>query len=215
MGSKFAGTDVVRGALVVIVAFALGVFVMTKLTADDSSTSTQQEAADDEFADPTSEIRTGQTNKGGFEVDPSLSSQITPPGATTTATPETTTDEMPTTTAAPTTTVIKPKDVNTYTVVVLNGVDGAAGIAGASADILNEAGFQMAPSGNATDRSVEESAIFYAEGFEIDAQQVANVFKAPATVIKPLPADSLAEDQGDASIVVLLGSDGQLREIAS
>lgn len=111
---------------------------------------------------------------------------------TTTAAPSTTTS-----TTTTTVTVIEVRPPEEITVVVLNSV-GTAGLARRVTDLLDELGYNTLEPDNYEPR-LDQSAIWYKEGFGPEAQDLAANFPDAATEFNP---DGLPE----ADIVVLLGA---------
>ena len=127
------------------------------------------------------------------------------PGVTSKPTGKTTTTPVPavTTTLVPTTTTVSLVGVK---ILVLNG-SGVAGSAAKWATGLTANGITTTP-GNAKKADYKTSAIYYAAGFDKQAEAVH--LKVPSLPVGgPLPtgADVLIDDPAGAGIIILLGQD--------
>ncbi len=96
------------------------------------------------------------------------------------------------------------------TVLVLNGA-GAKGIAGRGSAILQEAGYEVLAPRNAN--FLGPSKIFYTEGFEEAANGVAGAYSVDAAaVVAPLdPANPPINDTRGADVIVVVGEDGLIQ----
>ena len=101
----------------------------------------------------------------------------------------------------------EPADV---TVLVLNGA-GAKGIAGRGSAILQEAGYDVLAPRNAT--FLGPSRVLYTEGFDDEAAAVAATYDVdPAAVVAPLdPSDPPISDTRGADVIVVVGEDGLIQ----
>jgi hypothetical protein len=132
----------------------------------------------------------------------SETTQVAETSTTTTIRSSTTTTAAPTTTTTSTTTtsttvpVIEVRPPEEVTVLVLNSV-GTAGLAGRVTARLDELGYETLEPDNYEPR-LEQSLIWYKEGFGPEAQDLAANFPDAVTEFNP---DGLPE----ADIVVLLG----------
>jgi hypothetical protein len=106
-----------------------------------------------------------------------------------------------TTTAAATDEGRAPSEVK---VIVLNG-SGQAGAAGSTSETLAEGGYTMATPGNAP--TATETTIYYAEDYETEALAVAGKLGKGTDSVAPLSSASLGGAEGDANVVVVLGTD--------
>ncbi len=115
---------------------------------------------------------------------------------------ETTTDvtEPETPVTEPTPVVRPPGEV---TIRVGNGAR-KGGVAGAGTDLLTQAGYVALAPKNAP--TVANSVVYYIEGYEADAAQVARLALMGETAIAPMPADPGIEIDG-AQLIVILGQD--------
>lgn len=131
----------------------------------------------------------------------SETTQVVESSTTATTRASTTTTFAPTTTVAPTTTttvpVIEARPPEEVTVVVLNSV-GTTGLAGRVTGLLDELGYNTLEPDN-FEPLLEQSLIWYKEGFGPEAQDLAANFPDAVTEFNP---DGLPE----ADIVVLLGA---------
>jgi len=97
-----------------------------------------------------------------------------------------------------------PADV---TVLVVNG-RGVQGAGAANNTELLAKGFNaVAPETYPTLSPTTD--IFYAEGYQADALNVAQKLSIAASAVKPLPSTPFPVDRKGAKVVVLLGTDGQ------
>lgn len=123
--------------------------------------------------------------------------------STSTTVPETTTSS-----AATTTTVAAraPKDVK---VLSANGTD-VKGAARRATDVLRGAGFNvLAPVD--LGKSITESAVYFAPGFEREAEAVATSLGLGAAVIRPMPSPPPLPDIRGANVVVAVGPETAAR----
>ena len=131
----------------------------------------------------------------------SETTQVVETPTTTTIRATTTTTAAPTTTTTSTTTttvpVIEVRPPEEVTVLVLNSV-GTAGLAGRVTETLAELGYNTLTPDNFEPR-LEQSLIWYKEGFGPDAQDLAANFPDAVTEFNP-------DGPAEADIVVLLGA---------
>lgn len=179
---RSAGVNAARGIAVIVGAVLLGVFLMVR-GVDDSTVSATETTASAAASDD------GET--------------------TATTTPE----DVVTTVAADDAAVddtlgaqSNPADVVTL---ALNGTDPIqSGVAGATRDRLQAAGYAVADPKNAD--TAGPSVILFIEGFESDARAIAELFGVDAAaVVRPFDAATspIAETQS-AQVIVMAGSDG-------
>lgn len=221
--------EVTRGVIVIVLAVAVGAFVVTQgLKNDDSesvaaatdiasvSGAADDQAANDQTAnDTTGDSGEGQGAEGSSEIggataeagdqdgpDAGADAGAVDPGDAADATDPSATETDP---AGPGT-----QAAADVTVLVLNGA-GAKGIAGRGSAILQEAGYDVLAPRNAN--FLGPSKIFYTEGFEDEAIAVAGVYSVdPAAVVAPLdPANPPINDTRQANIVVVVGEDGLIQ----
>jgi hypothetical protein len=111
----------------------------------------------------------------------------------------TTAPSIPTTTAAP-----RPKaDVR---VLVANG-SGVRGLAGTTSNALKGVGYATLSPVDATGQ-VDKTSVQFADGWDVEAREVAAALSLPATVVVRATSPPVAPaDLGDAKVVVVLGVD--------
>ena len=153
------------GALIVVVALAIGFFLLR----DDSS--------EDVATGPGSEINT--------EDD---------------ATPET--EPIETTTTASTPAVRPASEVK---VKVANG-SGEAGAAGRTTDALKADGYVTGTPADAPDR-VPSTIVYWTEGFEAEAAQVAESLGVGETGLQMMPTPAPVGELEESNILVVVGPD--------
>ncbi|MDQ4070495.1 MAG: LytR C-terminal domain-containing protein, partial [Actinomycetota bacterium] len=91
-------------------------------------------------------------------------------------------------------------------VLVANG-SNIRGLAAATTTALRNLGYATLTPVDAT-VSVDRTAIQYAEGYEVEARDVATSLSLPATVLAPMASPPVAAaDLGDARVIVILGAD--------
>lgn len=176
-----------RAIVLVIVAIALGVFLLARGfdDADDSTTSAS--------STPSVEVSGGDADSGDSGD-----------GTTTTTTSTTTT------TTAPPVVTHPPGEVK---VAVMNGT-GVPGRAGRTADTLNVTGFVTAAK-NTQQSRVEGSVIYYRQLYGDDAKAVASELGAPPDIITAAPATIMTlirnpespADLEEFHIFVVIGTD--------
>lgn len=192
-GSDFArsaGEAATRGILLIVVAVAIGVFLLAR-GFDEPGTSAVEAASTGQTATTT----TAPTDTGEAQPVDDIGTQ------TATTTPTT---SQPAASSAK----LPPAQVK----VVTANASGVAGAAGRAKDKLVAAGY-VAEAKNAVSRT-DTSAIYYREGYGENAKEVASLLGAPATIIQAAPDDVMDlveenEDVADFHIVVIMGTDGQ------
>lgn len=180
-----------RAIVLVIVAIALGVFLLARGFGGGDS---------DDAAN--SDNGTGETTSGGDASNGDASD------AEGTGSP--TTSSTTTTTTAPPVVTHLPGEVK---VAVMNGT-GGRGRAGRTADTLNAAGYVTAAKNTQQDR-VDRSVIYYRDGYGDDAKAVASVLGAPADIITPAPGTIMTlirnpetpENLEDFNVYAVVGTD--------
>lgn len=113
-------------------------------------------------------------------------------------------DAPPPTDAAQTTLAPAPLPADVV-VLVANG-SGVSGLAGRTTDELTALGYQTLPPGN-VDAGATTTSVFYVDGGEAAAAEVATALGLPATTVKPLPTPAPIPDIGTAVVLVVLGAD--------
>ncbi len=93
-------------------------------------------------------------------------------------------------------------------VLVANGTD-VSGAAGAIREVLiSDQGYNGLPPVNATSEEVPEfSFVYYANGYDLDALNVALIINVDSRNVIPMPSALPVADLAEANILVLLGSD--------
>ncbi|MCB0988600.1 MAG: LytR C-terminal domain-containing protein [Microthrixaceae bacterium] len=122
----------------------------------------------------------------------------TEPGEVTTTTP----DQTTTSSSAPTDGTRDPGEVK---VLVLNG-GGPAGTARSTSDTIGEKGYVMQPPSNAAS-NVTSTTVYYADGYQAEAEAVALVIGKAASAVKAMPSTTVGPGADKANVVVVLGPD--------
>lgn len=139
-------------------------------------------------------------------------------------TPQTTVEQRATTTTArksttqnsvfSSTTTVPPLQPHNAAAVKVLSVNGTTmvGIAGRAKEVLLAAGFNTLSPTDAKTKPQKTTSIFYAVGYQADANVMATLLKAPATAVKPMPANpaSLVKDDrsvAQAHVIVVVGED--------
>ena len=188
------GSAAGRGIVLVIVAIALGVFLLLRGfdgsddATDKANTASEQEPNGDSTEDPGS----------GDEGD---NGDNTPDSTTSTTSTTTTSTTVPPPVTHP---------ANEVRVAAING-KGAPGLAGAAAAELNALGYQTKAK-NAVNFGMEMSVIYYQPGYSDDAKAIAVAINAPVDILNPAPSTilTLIRDPSDVSefnIFILLAED--------
>ena len=182
-----------RGIVLVIVAIALGAFLLARgFDGSDDGGGSADAASTDTGSD--SESSDGDGDSEGGEDDE------TDPASTTSSTTTTTSTAPPP--------VTHPRgDVK---VVAING-KGAPGLAGAATEKLNGLGFTTMAK-NAVNFGMTDSVIYYQDGYGEDAKSIADELNAPADILRRAPANILdlvrdSADVSDFNIFILLAED--------
>ncbi len=215
--ARLGGTDIFRGALVIITAIVIGGFVISRgLDQGDSTgltSETETEAADPaapgDGGDEQVAIDDGTAADGLDGSTDDGQPSVSTPGVTTA--PDPAVDEAmeeaeepaveDTVAAAPT--ARTPAEVK---VLVLNGAQ-TQGIAAKGTEALKAASYTTAAPKNANTQ--QPSAILYQEGYELDAIAVAGVFTAGLeTLVRPLdPTNVPIDDMQGSNVIVVIGND--------
>jgi hypothetical protein len=169
----------VRGAILVVVAVAVGVFLLRNgldtdvaVTADDGGPETTAPTSDD-----------GDDGDDGGDGGDGGATDDTEPTQTTVA-------------------VRPPAEIR---VIVLNG-SSVTGAAGTWSDGLQANGYNMLEPGNAN-ASVETTQVFHQGGFRQEAAGVVQALGSPAGVSPQRLGDAPPGEVGDANVVVVVGPD--------
>lgn len=112
-------------------------------------------------------------------------------------------DTTSTTEEETTTTLAQPRPASEVLVRVGNGAR-RSGIAAAGTSIVQQAGYPTLGGKNAP--STEASVVYYVDGYEADALQVARLLGIAESQIAPMPADP-GIPQGEALLIAILGAD--------
>lgn len=187
---RSAGGAVGRGVVLVLIAVAIGAFLL-RSGFDDTPVRTQTAAGDNgatEAQNPEDEEGAGDPGGGGEgngdPADPATETTAPPP--------------LPT------------REPSQVKVAAVNGT-GTAGLAGRTADLLGVHGY-VTGAKNAASVPMAVSVIYYRAGFSEDAKAVATHLRAPADIIAPASEDVLglianADEVADFNIFVIVGAD--------
>lgn len=198
--SRSASANALRGIAVIAAAVLVGVLLLARGVPDEETV-----AAGPDDGATTSEDTTDTTDTTEALVTEEEPTESTDGTEVTPDTTGTTTPDI--TTTAPAAEARPPSEVR---VLVLNG-SGRQGEAGRGAAYFAEQGYETADPKNA--ESGGPSAIFFAEGYEAEAEAAAGALNLdPALVLRPLDpaAPPIADTQG-ANLIVLAGTDGLIR----
>lgn len=187
---RSAGGAVGRGVVLVLIAVAIGAFLLRSGFDNTSSGGAQTTVGD---SDP-AEAQNPEDDEGGA-VDPAGEGNGDPA------------DPATETTAPPPLPTREPSQVK---VAAVNGT-GTAGLAGRTADLMGVHGY-VTGAKNAASVPMAVSVIYYRAGFSEDAKAVATHLRAPADIIAPAPEDVLslianADEVADFNIFVIVGAD--------
>lgn len=186
---RSAGGAVGRGVVLVLIAVAIGAFLLrsgfdnsnggaqTTVGSNDPAEAQNPEDEEGEAVDPV-----GEGN--GDPADPATETTAPPP--------------LPT------------REPSQVKVAAVNGT-GTAGLAGRTADLMGVHGY-VTGAKNAASVPMAVSVIYYRAGFSEDAKAVATHLRAPADIIAPAPEDVLslianADEVADFNIFVIVGAD--------
>ncbi len=95
---------------------------------------------------------------------------------------------------------------NEVSIRVGNGSDGRQGLAGRATDRLTSAGYGALDPKNKDGDPIDESFVYYIDGFKIDAIQVATVLNIAESQVRPL-LDNPGVPTDGADVIVILGQD--------
>lgn len=207
--TRLGGTDIFRGALVIITAIVIGGFVVSRGLDRPVDTDT---SGTEEAADPAAPAEgEGETDAAGDDVledaadDVAVDQETTVTTAGIAAAPDTTvaTTEAPVEETVPAAAARTPAEVK---VLVLNGAQ-TQGIAARGTEALKAASYNTAAPKNANTQ--QASAVLYTEGYELDAAAVAAVFAAGLeTLVAPLdPTNVPIDDMQGSNVIVIIGND--------
>lgn len=118
------------------------------------------------------------------------------------ATPDTDVEDDPE--ATTTTTTEAPRPPSEVKVLVGNG-SGVNGAAGGATDALEALGYVTGTPANA--ERVPATVIYFTDGYEAEAEALAEAMGAPPTAVTPMPAVAPVDDLQLANLLVILGPD--------
>lgn len=95
---------------------------------------------------------------------------------------------------------------NEVSIRVGNGSDGRQGLAGRATSRLTSAGYGVLDPKNKEGDPIDESFVYYIDGFKVDAIQVATVLNIVESQVRPL-LDNPGVPTDGADIIVILGQD--------
>lgn len=95
---------------------------------------------------------------------------------------------------------------NEVSIRVGNGSDGRQGLAGRATSRLQGAGYGALDPKNKDGEAIDESFVYYIDGFKIDAIQVATVLNIAESQVRPL-LDNPGVPTDGADVIVILGQD--------
>ncbi|MEM7271604.1 MAG: LytR C-terminal domain-containing protein [Actinomycetota bacterium] len=93
---------------------------------------------------------------------------------------------------------------NEISVLVGNGSDGRQGLAGRASRRLESAGYGTLTPENRDGEPIEESFVYYIDGFKVDAIQIASVLNIAEGQVRPLLDNPGVPTEG-ADVIVILG----------
>lgn len=209
--ARLGGTDLFRGAMVILAAVVIGGLVLSRGIDDDEVDTggaideTEQAEVDPAAVDATD--TTNPTDQAGAEAatdapDQGVTSTL-PTTAPTATAEDPVSDETTETTTTPLDTVRAPAEVRTL---VLNA-GGPQGIAGRATELLQAASYTTAAAKNADANG--PSAIYFIEGYEAEALAAASVFGPGLdALVEPLdPVSPPTADIQDAVVIIVVGND--------
>ncbi len=102
--------------------------------------------------------------------------------------------------------VVGSKPPNEVTVRIGNGSDGRDGLAGRATDRLATVGYGTLRPENKSGDPIDESLVYYADGFRPDALQIAGLLGLDESNVRPLPDVNPGVTLDGADVVVVLGN---------
>lgn len=195
-GTRLGGTDIFRGALVIITAVVIGGFVISRGLDEPQDVGSETAT---ETVDPSAGGVESTTSSTLIDTTVTTDSAVQPVPAPDDSTVDTTVQDV----VPPAAEARVPAEVK---VLVLNGAQ-TQGIAARGTEILKAASYNTAAPKNALTQ--QPSAVLYAEGYELDAIAVAATFSAGLeSLVKPYdPAASPIDDTQEANVIVVIGPD--------
>ena len=195
-----------RGVILAVAAVVLGVIVLGQ-GFDDPTVSVDaaapvETATPEPTATPEGSGEAIPTPDGSGETtDPAEGGETTDPGEG-----GETTDPGDGTDGGDTTPPVL-HDPSEVRVLVVNGTT-TSGAAGTVNNELIALGYNgLSPTNTNPIGAAEATKVYYADGFELDARQLAQSLNAPATSVEPLPEDVPVDDLQEAHVVIILGPD--------
>jgi hypothetical protein len=170
-----------RGLAVLAVAVVVGLLLLWN--AGDGGSGASLEATGPDGTPSTIDI-------SGLDDEPDDVTTTTTPDDTTTSSVAETGDTRP------------PSEVK---VLVLNG-GGPAGTAAAATESIGEKGYVMQTATNATSQ-LATTIVYFADGYQADAEAVAAVLGKSPDVVEPMPSTSPGPGAESSNVVVVLGRD--------
>lgn len=187
---RSAGGAVGRGVVLVLIAVAIGAFLLRSGFDGTETSGGAQSSAPSEAGEVNSESsdENGEESTGTGEDD-----ETTPATVETTLPPP-----LPT------------REPSQVKVAAVNGT-GTVGLAGRTADLLGVHGY-VTGAKNSANVPVAVSVIYYRAGFSEDAKAVATHLRAPADIIAPAPEEVLSliansDEVVDFNVFVIVGVD--------
>lgn len=184
---RSAGANAARGIMVIVAAVIVGVLLMQRGLSDgDVAADNTSDSAESDAETPAGDDETSDSGD----------------------TPE---DSATTSTTGADTTLPAPRDPSEVKVLVLNGTDGLAGVAGRGTEVVLAANYRTGEPENAD--VVGPSVVLFQPGYEAEAKAVAELFGAdPDAVVQPFDAaTSPVPDTQEAHVIVRIGNDGVIQ----
>lgn len=113
--------------------------------------------------------------------------------------------EEPVATEEPTTTTTSLVPERSVVVVVANASD-TFGLATRSADQIREFGYEFVVNTDGLGE-LPDTAIYFAEGYELEARRLADQIGAPRRLVAPRPTEPLHEGEIESEVLLMLGND--------
>lgn len=173
-----------RGLAVLAVAVVVGLLLLLTTGGDGGTT----------------EVATGGGDGGATTTIDISGIDSEPDGEVTTTTP----DQTTTSSSTPGDGLRDPGEVK---VLVLNG-GGIGGVARSTSETIGEKGYVMQPPTNsANSPSQATTVVYYADGYQAEAEAVAAVIGKAPSVVEAMPSTSPGPGADSANVVVVLGKD--------
>ena len=113
-------------------------------------------------------------------------------------------DDAGDTATSTTTTTAAPRPPSEVKVLVANG-SGTNGAAGGATDALEALGYVTGTPANA--ERVPATVVYYTDGYQVEAEALAEAIGAAPTTVTPMPAVAPVDDLQLANILVVIGPD--------